>query len=437
MGSMQMVDLPAGTYEIEVWGATGGNGTTSAGVANAVTNIIGGYSKGTITLNAKTTTLYVGVGGKGINPGTASIGAGGFNGGGDSYGTSTGNYVGGSGGGASHVAMATGVLRSLASNQSSVIIVAGGGGGGAYSVTYNTGRGGGLTGNTGYTTVGGQGGTQTAGGTCGTVFANALIPGTPGTFGQGGNGAQAIATSSCGAGGGGWYGGGGSGGNTGSTTTRGGGGGSGYIGYVGLTNSVTAQSTEQGFVANPDASGNGYARIKSVSPSPAPSNAGPSNAIGVPDDYTYTGTMQPVQLTKGEYEIEVWGANGGTSSATIGGQGGYSKGTLKISSPTQIWVLVGERGKNGTGSYGGGGGGGSSDVRVVANSSFNRIIVAGGGGGGGYGRHLGGDGGGIGTDGAGGANAGGGANLGGGQGGGQLSTIVGLNGFGLLGGGGW
>ena len=72
-GSVQQVDLPAGTYKLEVWGAQGG-------VGGSYTGGKAGYSVGTINL-VNNAILYVYVGGQG-----------GFNGGGSgSYNT---NYSG-------------------------------------------------------------------------------------------------------------------------------------------------------------------------------------------------------------------------------------------------------------------------------------------------------------------------------------------------------
>ena len=54
-GSVQQVDLPAGTYKLEVWGAEGGGGQ------NNTLGGKGGYSKGNITL-LNNTVLYIYVG---------------------------------------------------------------------------------------------------------------------------------------------------------------------------------------------------------------------------------------------------------------------------------------------------------------------------------------------------------------------------------------
>ena len=107
-------------------------------------------------------------------------------------------------------------------------------------------------------------------------------------------------------------------------------------------------------------------------------------------------------LRKGSYLLEVWGASGGYSEGQTNqytlGKGGYSRGVLKLSGRTKLFLNVGGAGKNGKveqsetiyGGYNGGGnvtgthvgsGGGASDIRIGTNSLHRRIIVAGGGGG--------------------------------------------------------
>ena len=77
-GSVQQVDLPAGTYKLEVWGAQGGNASSYVGGK-------GGYSVGNLRLN-NNSKIYVYVGGKGSNN------VAGFNGGG--AGISSNGYYG-------------------------------------------------------------------------------------------------------------------------------------------------------------------------------------------------------------------------------------------------------------------------------------------------------------------------------------------------------
>jgi hypothetical protein len=274
--NVQTVTLFPGIYEFEVWGADGGSGTTVAGGR-------GGYSTGTVTLHASTT-LYVVVGGK---PTARASGNGGYNGGGTSGGT-----TGWGGGGATHISSYSGLLTdNIVRNNT--LIVAGGGGGVRNDATLGAGGdGGGTTGGTGGTagaSIGGSGGTQTAGGAGGT----GTTAGNAGSAGQGGNAQNAYA----GAGGGGWYGGGSGGYGSGNTTSAGGGGGSGYI--SGIMNGVSAQVSESGFIANPVAEGNGFARITFISSlGECSDNAATTYSIDMPDTVTTSLTAQiPVVAT--------------------------------------------------------------------------------------------------------------------------------------------
>src|SRR5690606_39980271 len=57
-GAVQTVSLPAGSYEIEMWGADGGGATrTNSGTPVAKLGGKGGYAKGTLTLDRKSTRL--------------------------------------------------------------------------------------------------------------------------------------------------------------------------------------------------------------------------------------------------------------------------------------------------------------------------------------------------------------------------------------------
>ena len=120
----------------------------------------------------------------------------------------------------------------------------------------------------------------------------------------------------------------------------------------------------------------------------------------------------------GSYQMECWGANGGsvsfyTGSGTVaGGAGGYVKGQITLEKDLPLYVYVGEQGgdnvRNSSMTFNGGGGsywytndpnfkegrgGGATDIRIVqANATDNtiwnntsslrsRIMVAAGGGG--------------------------------------------------------
>lgn len=112
--------IVTGYYKLEVWGAQGGygynNATTYAGG-------LGGYSIGTVKLNAGDS-IYVHTGGQGTNGSTtSSIKTGGANGGGNS-----GYYRGGSGGGGTDIRINT-------DDNLARVIVAGGGGGSGFVYT--------------------------------------------------------------------------------------------------------------------------------------------------------------------------------------------------------------------------------------------------------------------------------------------------------------
>jgi hypothetical protein len=269
-GDAQEITLGPGEYKLEVWGAQGGTGTgDQAPISRPGGN--GGYSVGTITLNAQTK-FYIYVGGQGGS--LVGGGPGGFNGGGiGGPSEQARGWATGGGGGATDIRIGTDDLYHR-------VIVAGAGGGspstgGAGAQKYGK-EGGGLNGIAGEdqqspSRTGGGGGSQTAGGIKG-VYGDDNS--TVGTFGVGGIGGQATSNFWYGGGGGGgWYGGGG--GSSGS----GGGGGSGYVltedsytppGYAlgseyYLTDADTIAGNQQ--FDDPDGnpetghSGNGYAQI--------------------------------------------------------------------------------------------------------------------------------------------------------------------------------
>lgn len=250
-GTPEAFTVPeTGTYQLEVWGASGGSLGGTAGN--------GGYATAKLTLTYNST-IYVVVGSAGNSYN------GGYNGGGNG-GESTG--VGGSqsgagGGGATHIATATGTLETLRTQQSSILIVAGGGGG--TGVEGIGGVGGGTTGGNGYDTYNddyndfcGAGGTQSAAG-----CTNSTTVGC-GTFGRGGDMSLYSGGYGGAGGGGGYYGGGGS-----ARSHAGGGGGSSYT-----ASGLTAVQLISGDQSMPDYtsdgtmignSGNGYAVITKLS----------------------------------------------------------------------------------------------------------------------------------------------------------------------------
>lgn len=401
-GAVQSITLPKGTYKLECWGAQGGNGCTD----NSYTGGKGGYSIGTISLNTKIT-LYIYVGGRGVSSeasGSGAIRAGGFNGGGSGRDWSSTNHGGSGGAGATDIRI----------NQDSFyarVIVAGGGGGA--SDDGNGGSGGGVSG----ISTGASAGTATSGSGFGQAAASSYTSGE------------------CGGGGGGWY-----GGYGGGSENIPGGGGSGYV-YI----SSTASNYPSGCLLNSsyylsDAktiagnnsfisptgssetghSGNGYCRITVIECNSTALYAKVNNSLkkatsiyfkmnnkiyGIGADnssntnmnFSYTGSVQTATLDPGKYILECWGAQGGyRSSSSYGGAGGYSIGTLSLSSKTTLYIYVGGSGNsvtsaNSSGYYPGGfngggyrntykGGGGATDIRIGTDSLYSRVIVAGGGG---------------------------------------------------------
>lgn len=383
-GSVQTATLDPGKYILECWGAQGGSYSSYSGGA-------GGYSIGTITLSQRTN-LYIYVGGQPATQTSTGATSGGFNGGGAGC-SRTYNYstYGQGGGGASDIRIGQDSFYAR-------VIVAGGGGGSSSEDSFTTKYGGGISGGS---SVSGYGATQTS-------------AGTNGLFGQGG----AATTSGTnynygsGGGGGGFYGGGACSSYSDSTNYRTyNGGGSGYI-YTSntasnypsgcllnssyyLTNAQTISGnqnfqsptgdTETGHV------GNGYVKITKLTDTIYLS----SNSDVI--DFDYTGAVQSVTLNAGTYTLECWGAQGGyRSSSSYGGAGGYSIGTLSLSSKTTLYIYVGGSGNsvtsaNSSGYYPGGfngggyrntykGGGGATDIRIGTDSLYSRVIVAGGGG---------------------------------------------------------
>ena len=435
--------LQEGTYKLETWGASGGNGILGNDTGYGGN---GGYSITEVYL-FEGQTVYIGVGGQGCNLSNYNTAVdGGFNGGGNSK--SNNDTVWGSGGGATHIALTkqgNGQLANYENNKEDILVVAGGGGGGG--ITRNTainvgGAGGGLSGGDSTRISGvkkdfsqglGKGGTQTAGGTTTTSYSGGTV--TSGTFGYGGNGQKntALGQAAGSGGGGGYY-----GGSAGFDYGGGGGGGSGYIG-TGLTGKTIAGTesfeapdgtTETGHI------GNGYARITYIEQSDSKS-------------FGYTGGVQTFTVFKeGTYKLETWGAQGGGSKTYTdgkytasrqgfnddmtyveGGKGGYTTSTVYLKEGQTIYIVVGGKGEefyslqgdnkndvtieNGKSFNGGGkttasdyqgdyyvgGGGGATHIAITKqgdgqlsnyeNNKDDVLVVAGGGGGSGFYHHKG------------------------------------------------
>ena len=404
-GSVQTTTLTPGRYKLECWGAQGGNSNQSNGTYGNGGK--GGYSTGILNVSTNTT-IYITVGGQGQNGVLNTRTAGGFNGGGDGYGTN--NFgVGGGGGGASDISLMSPVfshssyfINNIRDTNSllSRIIVAGGGGSAGYDVSNNAangGAGGGTTGQDGLSNrvYHGTGGKQTTFGTGG----SSEEPNRYSVQAKFGCGASASnSTDVAPGGGGGWYGGG--------LHCDSASGGSGYV-YTPTTasnypsgcllNSTYYLSNAQTIAGNKSFpsptgstetghSGNGHVKITKLSDVIYLTQA--KNDIM---DFNYTGSVQSKTLKPGTYTLECWGGQGGTYSSYIGGYGGYSKGTITLAKTTTVYVSVGGAGSSssttagfnggGTGISSGRGGGGATDVRIGQNSLYSRVIVAGGGGG--------------------------------------------------------
>lgn len=215
-GGVQTFTVPfSGIYKLEVWGCIGGG---DGGWGTTAGSGYGGYSVRHVELT-KGQILYVVCGGQT------------YNGGGSGGPVSNDKRFSCNGGGATHIATATGVLSSLSNNKNAVLVVAGGGGG--------------------------NGGVTAGGGGCGS--GGGLSGGGRGSgyaFGQGATGGW-----NAGGGGGGWYGGYAHGGWPGKWD-GGGGGGSGWIGAEVASQTVTlGGKTYTDSTSNGKHSGNGKATI--------------------------------------------------------------------------------------------------------------------------------------------------------------------------------
>lgn len=123
------------------------------------------------------------------------------------------------------------------------------------------------------------------------------------------------------------------------------------------------------------------------------------------NNYKYIGDYYTFVVPEdGYYNIELWGAQGGTVDNAIGGKGAYTQGYISLSKGEIIYIYVGGTSTNYVGGYNGGGsggvyttdtsneesitgGGGATDIRLISgkwsdiNSLRSRIMVAAGGGG--------------------------------------------------------
>ncbi len=155
-GNYQTFKVPrTGYYEIEAWGAGGGNNIVS-GTRVTYYGGKGAYTKGRIYLK-KDEVLYIYVGGKGTNAKPSTIVPGGYNGGGRGDWDHGDDEAAGAGGGATDIRLISGDWDNFNSLKSRIMVASGGGGA---SDGLSGGYGGALAGqDTKYS----KGGTQTTG----------------------------------------------------------------------------------------------------------------------------------------------------------------------------------------------------------------------------------------------------------------------------------
>lgn len=222
------ISLPPGAYNLQVWGAAGGNSDLDSSGNRKTTGIgyggKGGFSQGELLLTAQTL-FYVYVGSKGDSVPGYNLNVPGTFGGGGGINTPNGNGV--RGGGASDIRLKIGDLNTR-------IIVAGGGGGASGGNTNLECNGGDGGGGSGFKGIGDTGCINSNKNGCYADPGNQQGPGInsfgysgnsggPGSFGYGGTNKNCCGSNYGGAGGGGWFGG------AGGEHRSPGGGGSGYI----------------------------------------------------------------------------------------------------------------------------------------------------------------------------------------------------------------
>lgn len=257
-GTIKSISLPTGTYKLDCWGGNGGDviTDTASGEHQLYDGGNGGHSSGILTLSMPTT-LYLCAGQKGHNSSkTETSYYNSYNGGGHGGKITVGlvDAFQAGGGGATHIALRSGLLSDLGSYKSDIIMVAGGAGG-AYTraglmVNYALRHG---------SRGGGNPGEKASGSDDAAVPNNNTS--TAGTGAGFGYGASVDSNRRGGAGGAGYYGGGAGKENDGAGT-----GGTGYVnnGLSILSNAVTEFSINETNTTNPDPTHNGYITITVV-----------------------------------------------------------------------------------------------------------------------------------------------------------------------------
>ena len=247
-GNVQEFVVPVdGIYKVELWGASGGDGTdlnvyyNGSNMTFGQKGGYGGYTSGEIELR-KGQKFYVYVGEMGKRSKLVSFNGGGSGGIGGKYynGTAAEDlaFAGNSGGGATDIRLVSGSWNSFDGLKSRIMVAAGGGGATTpdYSSSGGLSYGGGLTGYSGGYYSGhdsngqnGQPGSQTSGGLKGYNYAGSSGEVYSGSFGIGGSTFSLSSNVGAGGGGGGYYGGSGAGGTLSGGTGQGGGGGSSFV----------------------------------------------------------------------------------------------------------------------------------------------------------------------------------------------------------------
>ena len=463
-GEYQIFSAPySGYYKAEAWGAQGGSYNTSSAAGG-----LGAYTSGEIFLE-KGEKLYIYVGGVGSNPTAYNVATGGgWNGGGNglrSSSNSSYNIAAEGGGGATDIRLiptsSKEIWNEFESLKSRIMVAAGGSGGTRYSDGYSVGSpGGGLTGYEGTCDsgtcgrniflYGGFGGTQSK---AGYNLSNSTADGG---FGYGGSGVRSNYNST-GAGSG-YYGGAGAYavgngrtvGATGSSYISGYEGcnsikeestsiniihtgsayhysgkyfnntqmidGAGYKWNTATKTTIVNQPTYDGLGTQTGNSGNGYAKITLLSKSNQAQDE--VKAVEKKWMFGYSGNYETfIAPLNGYYDVQLWGAQGGSYNTgnAAGGLGSYTSGKIYLEKGDILYLYVGGTGSNptaydvamGAGWNGGGnglrssntsnnmaaeGGGGATDIRLVATSARSnwsdfeslksRIMVAAGGSGG-------------------------------------------------------
>ena len=410
-----------GIYNITAFGAGGGNKPT-IGIWGEGGS--GAKVSGSVTL-IKGSKLYISVGHKGNQDGNNTFGGGGK---GDNNSTEGNGFSGGGG---------TFVSTSLipfsnpegVGNNTGLLFVAGGGGGASGSSAshastswdgdLNGGDAGypdGLPGDSGSGgnsyRQGGLGGTQTAGGTNGGDGSGLGDPDSDGSSGNwfhGGDAGQGGGNAVQGGGGGSGYYGGGGGDNQGG----GGGGGSSFINSFYVTNGTG------GVRDDADAKGNGNVQISFVSsisesftykfyshtftncgatgrygPTLADCTSAYSDTLWTSNTNYFNMTTQGIQEwtvpISGEYEIDVYGAQGGNhvydNATYYGGEGANIKGTFSLKKGDKYLLIVGQHGehadKDPAGNADTDDAGSVEEEEALYGHKMMILLIAGGGGGG-------------------------------------------------------